>query len=239
MKGLSDSASNPDKAHLKRRVRTLVKKLNEFYPVFKPKKRRDPIDELILTILSQHTNDINSFEGFKRLKKRYSSWDDVANANLKQIAKTISIAGLGNTKAKYIKGVLIAIYDDNAANNRLTKGSGYHLNHLKKMELVQAIDYLTSFKGVGQKTAACVLAFSLNMPSFPIDTHVHRILKRHTIIPEKMPVEKAHHLMYSITAEEIRYRFHVNLIKYGREICHSRNPECPRCVIRRGCSYIL
>ncbi|MFH1515033.1 MAG: hypothetical protein ABIG42_06180 [bacterium] len=234
-----DNFCLPDKTRLKRRVQTLIKKLNDFYPVFKPKKRRDPMDELVLTILSQNTNDINSFEGFTRLKKRFSSWDDVAGADLKEIAKTISVAGLGNTKAKYIKGVLEAICDDNVANSRLIKDSGYHLNHLKKMALEEAIDYLTSFKGVGQKTAACVLAFSLGMPSFPIDTHVHRILKRQAIIPEKMPVEKSHQLMYSITDGKARYRFHVNLIKYGREVCHARNPECLRCVIRRGCTCIL
>jgi endonuclease-3 len=237
MAGNIKKANLPNESALKKRVKSLIKNLDEFYPVFKPKKRYDPLDELVLTILSQNTNDNNSFEGYKRLKSRFPTWDKVARANPKTIEKTISIAGLAPTKTKYIKGVLDGIGAENRAKNRLKKGSPYHLNHLKKMTLEEALDYLTSFKGVGQKTAACVLAFSLDMPSFPIDTHVRRILVRQGIIPANMTAENAHHVMYRLTIPDERYRFHMSLIRYGRDICHARNPECDKCVIKRNCGY--
>ena len=223
---------------LKNQVKSLIRKLNDFYPDFKPKRQRDPLDELILTILSQNTNDTNSFEGYKRLKQKFPTWDKVANAKAKDIETAINVAGLAPTKTQYILSSLEQISLDNIHNKRLRKGSPYHLNHLKKMNLDDALKYLTSLKGVGQKTAACVLAFACNMPSFPIDTHVQRILKRQDIIPDKMPAEKAHNVMYSITEPDDRYRLHMNLIKYGREVCHSRNPECEKCVIRRTCKYL-
>lgn len=223
---------------LKRRVKSLIRKLNDFYPDFKPKKRRDPLDELILTILSQNTNDNNSFEGFKRLRKKFPTWDDVASADSSDIADAISVSGLGATKTKYIQQVLRQIGAENTANKRFKKKSPYHLEHLKKMNLDDTLKYLVAFKGVGLKTASCVAAFSLNLPAFPVDTHIHRILKRQGIVPERMGAEDAHHVMYRITDPYDRYRFHVNLINYGREICHARNPECDKCVIKRGCLYL-
>jgi endonuclease-3 len=223
---------------LKRIVKTLALKLIDYYPDFKPRTRHDPLDELILTILSQNTNDNNSDQAFIRLKTRYPKWDQVARAKSGNIEDLISVAGLGNTKTRYILSVLKEIGDENLAHNRLKKGSPYHLDHVKKMNLENALEYLTGFKGVGQKTAACVLAFSCMMPAFPVDTHIHRILIRQGIIPEKMGAGDAHEVMYRITEPDDRYRFHINLIRYGREICHARNPECGRCVIRKTCVYI-
>ena len=231
-------ANRANESALKKRVKSLIKNFNEFYPVFKPKKRYDPLDELVLTILSQNTNDRNSLEGYQRLKSKFPTWDKVARANPKSIEKAINVAGLAPTKTKYIKGVLDDISAENRSKKRLRKGSEYHLDILKKMTLDEALDYLTSFKGVGQKTAACVLAFALDMPSFPIDTHVRRILVRQGIIPANITAENAHHVMYRLTIPDERYRFHMSLIRYGRDICHARNPDCDRCVIKRNCEYL-
>ena len=220
-----------------KRVKLLIRKLNEYYPVFTPKKNRDPLDELIYTILSQATNDRNSLEAFKRLKSRFKTWDELPNADLREIEKAIHIGGLAPTKSKRIKNLVETIAERNRAAERLKKGSPYHLDFLSKMELDEARKWLLSLEGVGEKTAACVLLFSLHKPAFPIDTHVHRILIRQGIIPENMPAEKAHGVMYELVPPDDRYRFHINLIQYGREICHANHAECDKCAIARTCLY--
>jgi endonuclease-3 len=229
---------NKPESQLRRRVTSLIARLNEFYPVFKPKPKRDPLDELVLTILSQNTNDNNSFEAFTRLKKKYKSWEEVVKSKRKDVEETLSVAGLAPTKTGYILDFLNTLAKENIAKKRLKKGSPYHLDFIRKMNFEDALTYLTSFKGVGQKTAACVLAFSCGMPSFPVDTHIYRILKRQGIVPLNMTTENAHHLMYQLTNPDDRYRLHLNLIHYGREICHARNPECVRCVIKKTCVYL-
>ena len=218
-------------------VKSLIRKLNEYYPVFTPKKRRDPLDELIYTILSQAKNDRNSLEAFTRLKARFKSWEELTKAPLSEIEKAIHVGGLAPTKSKRIKELIKTIAKRNRESGRLKKGSPYHLDFLRGMELDEARKWLTSLEGVGEKTAACVLLFSLQKPAFPIDTHVHRILIRQGIIPENMSAGKAHCAMYDLVPPDDRYRFHVNLIQYGREICHSRNPECGQCVIRKTCLF--
>ena len=229
--------TSPVKTDKRRRVQPLIRRLNEYYPVFKPKKRRDPLDELIITVLSQATNDRNSFEAFKRLKSRFKTWEEILDADIDEVEEAITIGGLAPTKSKRIRNLIRTIADRNRASMRLKKGSPYHLDFLAGMELDEARKWLTSLDGVGEKTAACVLLFSLQMPAFPIDTHVHRILIRQGIIPQNMTAEKAHGEMYKIVPPDDRYRFHVNLIQYGREICHARNPECGICVIRKTCLF--
>jgi len=223
---------------IKKKTISIAKKLNRFYPDFKPKIRHNPLDELILTILSQATNDRNSLKAFGQLKKQFKGWEDLIQAPLSDIEDTIRIGGLAPTKSRRIKELLVEIARRNKASGQLKNGSPYHLDFLKKMGFEEARRFLTSFKGVGEKTAACVLVFSLQKPAFPIDTHIHRILVRQGIIPKKMPVEKAHGFMLELIEPEERYRFHVNLITYGREVCHARNPECSVCVIRRTCCYV-
>lgn len=222
---------------IKTKIKTIIRKLNEFYPLFKPRTAHDPLDELILTMLSQNTNDNLSFEAFRRLKERFKSWDEVAKAPLKTIENTIRIGGLAPTKSKRLKSILKIIAERNIRNNEFKNGSPYHLDFLKKIEMDEAYRFLTSIKGIGEKTASCVLVFSLNKPAFPIDTHVYRILSRQGIIPPKMPVSKAHAYMLELVEPDDRYRFHLNLIAYGREICHARKPECQRCIIKKTCLY--
>jgi len=222
---------------IEKQINILINKLNHFYPHFKPKTHRDPLDELILTLLSQNTNDSLSFEAFRCLKSRFKSWDEVAKASTLKIENTIRIGGLAPTKAKRIKGVLRTVSEKNKSEDHYKNGSPYHLDFLKKTDMDEAHKFLTSIKGIGEKTAACVLLFSLQKPAFPIDTHVYRILVRQGIIPSKMPVEKAHGFMLDLIEPDERYRFHVNLITYGREVCHARNPECEKCIIIDSCLY--
>jgi endonuclease-3 len=155
-----------------------------------------------------------------------------------KIENAIRIGGLAPTKAKRIKDVLRTVSEKNKSENHYKNGSPYHLDFLKKMDMGEAHQFLVSIKGIGEKTAACVLLFSLQKPAFPIDTHVYRILVRQGIIPSKMPVEKALGFMLDLIDPGERYRFHVNLITYGREVCHSRNPECSVCIIKRTCCYV-
>jgi endonuclease III len=194
-----------------------------------PKKiHYDPVETLILTILSQNTNDINRDKAYTNLRKAFPTWDSVLIAQLPKIEKAIRLGGLAKGKARTIKSALEKIKFDRGK---------YSLDFLEHTSLEKAREYLLSIKGVGPKTAAVVLCFALNKPAFPVDTHIFRVSKRLGLIPEGTTVERAHILLEKQLVPEQMYSFHLNLIQHGREVCIARKPKCPVCFLRRDCSY--
>lgn len=187
-----------------------------------------PVDELVSTILSQNTNDINRDKAFHALKSRFSDWEQVRQANEEQIIDAIRVAGLANQKGPRIKAVLNQIYEETG---------GLDLCFLADLPVDEARAWLLRFKGVGLKTAAIVLQFSLNRPAFPVDTHIYRVTGRLGLRPDALNLEKTHQLMEELARPEDYYAGHLNLIRLGRETCHAHKPECPRCPVSDLCRY--
>ncbi len=186
------------------------------------------IDELVSTILSQNTNDVNRDRGFNALRAKLPTWESVRDAKAQDVIAAIRPAGLANQKGPRIQQVLRAITEE--------RGS-LDLNFLADLPVEEARAWLTKFNGVGPKTAAIVLCFSLNMPAFPVDTHIYRVSGRTGLRPEKMTVEQAHPFLESVFPPETYYAAHLNLIRLGREVCGARKPNCPKCPIIKLCEY--
>ena len=186
------------------------------------------LDELVSTILSQNTNDVNRDRAFEALVARFPTWEAVRDAEPEAVVDAIRPAGLANQKGPRIQGVLEAI--------TAQRGS-LDLSFLETLKAEEVREWLLKFKGVGPKTAAIVLQFSLNKPAFPVDTHVHRLSGRIGIRPEKMSAEKAHGHLEALFPPETYYPAHLNLIRLGREICQARRPKCPACPLQDLCDY--
>lgn len=187
-----------------------------------------PLDELISTILSQNTSDLNRDKGFFALKARYPKWEQARDAPLEDVIETIRPAGLANQKGPRIQNVLKAITQE--------RGS-LDITFLKEYTPRDAADWLVRFKGVGPKTAAIVLQFSLDLPAFPVDTHVYRVTGRLGLRPEKMSAEKAHPYLAKLFPPETYYAAHLNIIRLGRETCKARLPQCPSCPLESICEF--
>lgn len=190
--------------------------------------RLDPLSELIFTILSQNTSDVNRDRAWMRLKDRFPTWESVLAADAAELAEAIRPGGLANVKAPRIQETLRVI--------KRARGE-FTLDFLAEMEVDEAKRWLTSLNGVGPKTAAIVLIFSLGKPAFPVDTHVHRVSQRLGLIGPKTSREKAHDVLEELLPSEIYYTFHLNLIAHGREVCKSQRPRCATCVLREHCDY--
>lgn len=202
-------------------------KLINFFGQPKKDKLSNPLDILIATILSQNTNDKNSFQAYFNLKNNFNNWEELGSEKLSKIIKLIRIAGLGNQKARVIKNLI----------KRLKQENGHaSLDKLRLLDEQEAIKYLTSFKGVGLKTAACVLLFSLNRNVCPVDTHIHRILNRLGIVNQK-DRNKTFYDLHEILPNGIAYELHTNLILLGRSICTSNKPKCNECPLIDLCNY--
>jgi endonuclease-3 len=186
------------------------------------------IDELVSTILSQNTNDINRDRGFHALRAKFPTWEAVRDAKAEDVINAIRPAGLANQKGPRIQQVLRAVTEERGSLN---------LDFLADLPVEKARAWLTKFNGVGPKTAAIVLCFSLNMPAFPVDTHIYRVSGRTGLRPEKMTVEQAHPHLESVFPPETYYAAHLNLIRLGREICGARKPICLQCPIIKLCDY--
>jgi endonuclease-3 len=206
------------------KISKIIALLNKEYGEKKWKKRNEPVDQLIQTILSQNTSDRNSYAAFSRLKRKYPSWESLMEASVDEIAETIKVGGLENIKAKRIRDTLIAI-KEKRPNLDL-----YYLNELPKEE---AFSFLTTLKGVGPKTAAVVLLFSFGKPILPVDTHIHRVSKRLGLIGNADRL-KAHKLLQQMVPDEQVYSFHINMIEHGRKTCKPK-PKCSECVLSTVC----
>ncbi len=218
----------PKRSVLVRRAKRVYALLLETYgePVW-----RNPlsaIDELVSTILSQNTNDVNRDRAYNALRARFPTWEAVESAPVEDVIAAIRPAGLANQKGPRIQAVLGAIMADRGELD---------LSFLRDWPLPKARAWLTQFKGVGPKTASIVLLFSLGRPAFPVDTHVHRVTGRLGLRPEDLSADKCHAYFEALFAPETYATAHLNLIRHGREVCHARRPECGRCVLLRLCPY--
>ena len=210
------------------RALAIHQKLVEFYGFPDWRNPLPPLDELVSTILSQNTNDVNRDRAFDALTARYSSWEEVRDADEQDVIDTIRPAGLANQKGPRIQKILTQITEQ--------KGS-LDLSFLGEMQTEDARQWLLQFKGVGPKTAAIVLQFSLGKPAFPVDTHVYRVTGRIGIRPEKMSADQAHIYLEELLPEETYYPAHLNIIRFGREICHARKPACEQCPLNGMCDF--
>jgi endonuclease-3 len=193
-----------------------------------PRPRADPVGELVGTILSQHTSDVNSQRAFANLIATFGSWEAVRDAPVAAIAAAVKSAGLANVKAPRIKAVLQTIA---ARHGRLS------LDHLAELPLAEAKEQLQSLPGIGPKTAACTLLFSFGLPAFPVDTHIYRVTRRLGILPERLSADAAHDYLEQLVPADHVYPAHVLLIWHGRRICHAQRPLCPECVLLHECDY--
>jgi endonuclease-3 len=195
-------------------------------PTWRP--HMDPVSELVSTILSQNTNDVNRDVAFERLRDRLPSWEQVRDADVNEVVDAIRPAGLANQKAPRIQEALRFITE---------KEGELTLDFLADWPVDEAKAWLSSIRGVGPKTAAIVLLFSLGRPAFPVDTHVHRVTQRLGLIGPRVSRERAHDELEQMAPPEIYYAFHLNLIRHGRQVCTSRKPNCQVCVLRDLCNF--
>ncbi len=198
-------------------------------PSVEPKRRRDPLDELVLTILSQNTTDANCLRGWEGLRARFASWDALLAAPGGELEDAIRPAGLAAQKAATIRGALERLRDERGAPS---------LDHLDGMDDEQALAYLAGFRGVGVKTAACVLCFALGRDVIPVDTHVHRIARRLGLVPARASAARTHEILNEEVPPGLRYELHLLLIRHGREVCRARGPRCDACALAEACPRI-
>jgi len=188
------------------------------------------VDVLVETVLSQNTSDVNSHRAFLSLLERFGSLEAVADARVEDIERAIAGAGLSRIKSVRIKELLSRLAGENGSLD---------LSFLSQRDVDAARSYLISFKGVGLKTASCVLLFSLGLPAMPVDTHVHRVCRRLGLIGAGVSAESAHAALEAMVAPADRYRFHLLVIEHGRRTCHARYPRCNVCVLNRPCPSAL
>ncbi|TAK79339.1 MAG: endonuclease III [Dehalococcoidia bacterium] len=189
----------------------------------------DPLFELVLTLLSQHTSDHNSGEAMHRLVERFPTWDAVLAAPVEAIEDAIRPGGLAPTKSKRLLALLAEVHE---------RRPDWDLDFLADLPLEEAKAWLTSIHGVGPKTAACVLLFALGRPALPVDTHVERVAKRLGMVPAKMPAAAAHDVLEAMLKPSQVYAFHVDLIQHGRRTCHARGPKCEACPLLERCPRV-
>ena len=208
-------------------INHIIKSLADIYgkPQWKP--RLEPLDELIFTVLTQNTSDLNAEKAFYKLKS-LGSWENISNTPEFRIAKLIKSGGLSNIKSKRILGIL---------NEIKKRRKTLDLSFLSELTLKEAKEWLISMDGIGPKTASVLLSFSFNMPAIPVDTHVHRVSQRLNLIKTKTNADQAHDILEKLIPDENKYSFHVLLINHGRKICHARNPKCEDCCLNQICSY--
>lgn len=188
----------------------------------------DPLSELVLTILSQHTSDTNRDRAFEAMKRRFPTWGEALDAPTYDLAEAIKPGGLSNIKAPRIQSVLRSIWEERKS---------FDLDFLLEMPVEDAKVWLGRFKGVGPKTAACVLMFACGMPVLPVDTHVFRVSARLGLINNRTNADKAHDVLEAILEPEQRYPFHIYMITHGRQVCKAQRPLCELCVVREWCLY--
>jgi endonuclease III len=189
-----------------------------------------PLDELISTILSQNTNDTNRDRAYLSLRSHFSSWEAVRDAPQGEVIDAIRPAGLANQKGPRIQAVLREITQETGDLN---------LDFLRDMSTSEARAWLMKFNGVGPKTAAIVLLFSLDKPAFPVDTHIYRVTGRIGLRPENMNAEQAHQHLEQVFPPATYYAAHLNIIRLGREICQARQPKCTQCPLKDLCHYYI
>jgi len=207
-------------------IREIHRRLKRAHGPLDPPRRLDPLEELVLTILSQNTSDVNRDRAWAALRARFPTWEALAAAHPSQVATAIRPGGLANTKAPRILAVLREI--------RAREG-GFDLEWMREGSAEEVAEYLLSLPGVGPKTAACVLAFSLDRPALPVDTHVYRVATRLGFLAPGTSAAKAHAALAGLVPPRLRVPMHVGLIQHGRTICKAGRPLCEQCPLRDLC----
>jgi endonuclease III len=222
------SRSSSDRKQLppQKKVRLILQRLGETTERPAHATRLAPMDSLVLTILSQNTNDRNSGRAFEQLKARFATWGEVLDAPAEELARTIHSAGLENIKSGRIQEVLGRIAADRGELD---------LEFLRALPPPEAHDYLLSLPGIGRKTAAVVLLFTFDLPFFPVDTHVLRVSKRLGLIPPQVDADRAHDLYGEMLKPEQMLPLHLALIWHGRRVCAAQRPRCDACVLLDLC----
>jgi endonuclease-3 len=209
-----------------RRVRAIVNRLRKRYGALVPPRTVDPLEELVLTVLSQHTSDVNAARAYAALRGRFHTWNAVVDAPSGEVADAIRSGGLANTKAPRIQAILREVREREGA---------FDLSVLRTLGDAEARSYLTSLPGIGPKTAAVVLSFALGRDTIPVDTHVHRVARRLGLVPQTASADRADRLLHDLVPDGLRTPLHVALIRLGREICKAPTPRCRLCPLRDLC----
>jgi endonuclease-3 len=204
----------------------VLERLSAEYGPVKWAPRLEPVDELIFTVLTQHTSDLNAGRAYRAMRARYPAWEDVIAADPVELATAIRSGGLANQKSVRIQQILTMVRQ---------RRPDFDLRFLASLPLAEAKAWLTSLPGVGPKTAAVTLAFSLGMSAMPVDTHIFRVARRTRLIGPRTSVEDAHDRLESMVAPHDVYAFHVLLIQHGRRTCQARRPRCGSCALAERC----
>jgi len=206
-----------------RRVRALRARLREMYGVPAMAPHGDPLGELVLTVLSQSTNDRNRDVAFLRLRAVVPTWEAVRDAPLAEVETAIRPGGISKVKSVRIQEILRAI------------GEPLDLAWMRSAPVAESRTYLTGLPGVGRKTAACVLLFSYGLRDVPVDTHVGRVATRLALLRPGARSEEQHDELLAATPPGAELEFHVNMLRHGRRTCHAQRPACRACALRRMC----
>ena len=215
-------------------MRAIRDRLRLVYGVPLAKPHGHPIAELILTVLSQSTNDRNRDVAYLALGDRFPTWEEVRDAPVDEIEEAIRPGGISKVKSARIKSILLAITETSADHADVGE-EPLSLDWLPELSVPEAQRYLTSLPGVGRKTAACVLLFALGMRDVPVDTHVSRVGTRLALFRPGAPFEEMHDTMLEITPAGEELELHLNLLRHGRRTCHARHPDCAGCALQRMC----
>ncbi len=210
------------------RIRSIGDRLRGYYGRPRNDPHHAPLDELVLTVLSQNTNDRNRDIAYERLRARFPDWARVAAAPVEDVEEAIRPGGISKVKSLRIKAMLASIEAETG---------GLDLEFLAGVPRETAIDFLERLPGVGRKTAACVLLFAFDRPEMPVDTHVYRVSSRLGLIRPKASFEEAHDVMREHAGGLDMFELHVNLIRHGRRICTARGPACRACPLLAVCPY--
>jgi endonuclease III len=208
------------------RLRTIHRRLQRAHGPLEAPRRLDPLEELVLTVLSQNTNDVNRDRAYRAMRRRFPTWEALARARVTTLREAIRGGGLANTKAPRILAILREI--------RRREGS-FDLSWMRGASDQEVAAYLGSLPGVGPKTVACVLAFSLGRPAIPVDTHVLRVATRLGLLPVGTTAVRAHLMMEELVPAHLRVPLHVALIRHGRSVCRAGRPSCESCVLQNLC----
>jgi endonuclease-3 len=210
-----------------RRLRAIAARLQKRFGPLEPPRAVDPLDELVITVLSQHTSDLNAERAFADLRRVFPrGWRSIVDAPTIAVADAIRSGGLANSKAPRIQAILREVRDREGA---------YDLSRLRAMSDADARDYLMSLPGIGPKTAAVVLSFALARDAMPVDTHVHRVTRRLGLIPQGASAERADRILHELIPDGLRTPMHVGFIRLGREICKAPTPRCRQCPLKDLC----
>ena len=212
--------------HIPIAEQTMMARLGPLYGPPTAPRPYDPLSELIFTVLSQHTSDINSYRAFAKLMETFPTWEGVLNADVEALAGSIRIGGLAKVKAPRLQEILTAVLERNGS---------WDLSFLAEMPLAEAKKWLLELPGVGPKTVGCVLLFSLGMPAMIVDTHVHRVAKRLNLIGAKVSADDAHDILEAKVPSEDVLGAHIYIIAHGRQVCKAQRPLCEVCVLEDQC----